>query len=276
MAESKVRRHTVRLLLTYLIEHNPLYNNITINEEVLNSLPENDYAEGVNIIDDSSHTSTETNSMAVNDSIGNMETSISVPGQVEREDDAVFRRLEEMGARQLSQVQWPTLGSQPINEFDTQHLAAMCFPELFLNGCGDPTNSARLRDVSEKDAAAHLIKFCVKYGENYIYPFAKHERFGAWMQSRIERHRTLSQANFCIRQSVELRQTTVEELIAMSRNPRGREFINQIYKYTANITGSDPYWFQRRREMIAQANQEGLSGTLFWTFSAALIIIGVN
>ena len=43
--------------------------------------------------------------MTVNDSIENMETSISVPGQVKREDDSISRRRKEMGARQASQVQ---------------------------------------------------------------------------------------------------------------------------------------------------------------------------
>jgi len=45
--------------------------------------------------------------------------------------------------------------------------------------------------------------------------------------------------------------------------------LQSIYNYTANIHGSDPYWFQQRRELMAQAEQEGLLGTLFWTFSAA-------
>ena len=45
--------------------------------------------------------------------------------------------------------------------------------------------------------------------------------------------------------------------------------MQNIYKYTSNITGSDTYWFQSRRESISQAEQEGLKGTLSWTLSAA-------
>ena len=36
-------------------------------------------------------------------------------------------------------LNWPTIGSQPIDEFNTEGLASMCFTELFLDGKGDPT-----------------------------------------------------------------------------------------------------------------------------------------
>ena len=49
----------------------------------------------------------------------------------------------------------------------------------------------------------------------------------------------------------------------LSWNEGGRRFIQNIYKYTSNITGSDPNWFQRRRELTAQSEQEGPKGTLF-------------
>ena len=55
---------------------------------------------------------------------------------------------------------------------------------------------------------------------------------------------------------------------ALSQNEGDRRFGQNIYKYTLNITGGDPYWFQRRRELIAQAEQEGLKGNMFWNFSA--------
>ena len=61
----------------------------------------------------------------------------------------------------------------------------------------------------------------------------------------------------------------MQKLAALSRNAGAASLVKHIYKYVPNITGSDPYWFTRRRELIAQENQEGLSGTLFFTFSAA-------
>jgi len=74
----------------------------------------------------------------------------------------------------------------------------MCFPELFLDKKGDLTITTSLRDVSLAHAAKHLIKFsCYSYTERrYIHPFAQHKRFSDWIHDMIQRHRTLSQANF--------------------------------------------------------------------------------
>ena len=46
-------------------------------------------------------------------------------------------------------------------------------------------------------------------------------------------------------------------------------YVQRIYKYTPNIVGSDPYWFQYIWELTAQANHEGIHYTLFWNFLAA-------
>jgi len=72
-----------------------------------------------------------------------------------------------------------------------------------------------------------------------------------------------------MRQHQELQYTTVGELANLLRTNGAQTLVQNIYKYTANIHGSDPYWFQRRRELMAQAEQQRLRGTLFWTFSAA-------
>ena len=229
------------------------------------------------------------------DSSGNIDSNLSLPPRRELESDSIQNRVRKMqqmtqsGSQVFTQesdaigerlsaleideqdrIDWPRVGSQPLNEYTTENLMVMCFPELFLDGKGDPTTKVRFRDVKVADAAKHLVKFCVKnHLGDWVYPFAVHERVAGWLESMITRHRTVSQANYCMSKNPELKNTTVRELAALSRNVGGTKFVQQIYKYTANISGSDPYWFQRRRELIHQAEQEGLKGTLFWTFSAA-------
>ena len=61
---------------------------------------------------------------------------------------------------------------------------------------------------------------------------------------------------------------SVEEPAALLINVSEDSFVQRVYKYTANITGSDPYWSHKRRKLTAQANHEGLQGTLLFTFSA--------
>jgi len=50
-----------------------------------------------------------------------------------------------------------------MNECKTERIMAMCFPENFLNGDGDPTNTVRQRDVTLANIGKHLMKYCVKY-----------------------------------------------------------------------------------------------------------------
>ena len=44
-------------------------------------------------------------------------------------------------------LNWPTVDNQPVNDYETSHLATMAFPTLFPDGRGDPTNQALLRHV---------------------------------------------------------------------------------------------------------------------------------
>ena len=98
----------------------------------------------------------------------------------------------------------------------------------------------------------------MKYNEKFVYPFSEHKIFSAWIQDMIELHRTLSQANFYMQKNPDLRHSSIQELAIHIRNNGSADYVQRIYKYTPNITGSDPYWFQRRWELTAQANQEGL------------------
>jgi len=47
-----------------------------------------------------------------------------------QESDAIESRLNAMLESQ-HQLNWPQLGSQPMNEFTTERIMAMCFPDFF-------------------------------------------------------------------------------------------------------------------------------------------------
>ena len=61
------------------------------------------------------------------------------------------------------------------------------------------------------------------------------------MQDMIERHRTLSRTNLCMHQNQYMRHSIVEEPEVLLRNVSAEYFVQRVYKYTANITGSDTY-----------------------------------
>ena len=69
-----------------------------------------------------------------------------------------------------------------------------------------------------------------------------------------------------MKQHDELRYTSVAELAHLTQNGGAYSLLKTIYKYVANILGSDPYWFQCQKELTAQADKERLKGTLFGEF----------
>ena len=109
----------------------------------------------------------------------------------------------------------------------------------------------------------------MKHDNKLIYPFAEHEIFVAWIQEIIECRRTLSPAKFFMKQNPDLIHSSIQELATHIWNNGSSAYVQHIYKYASNITGSDPYWFHRRWKLTAQSNQEGLQSTIFWTLSAA-------
>ena len=126
-----------------------------------------------------------------------------------------------------------------------------------------------------ENAAKHLLKLCVQnpVSEKWVYPFAQHELVGGWLQSMLGRHRTIYEANYCIKQHDELWYTTVAELAHLAWNGGASSLVQNIDNFTANIVRRNPYWFQRRKKLTAQAEQERLKGTLFLPFWL-LVIIG--
>ena len=50
---------------------------------------------------------------------------------------------------ETSQVElnWPQIGSHPLNEYSNKKFMVVCFTGLFLNGIGDLTTKVRQRDV---------------------------------------------------------------------------------------------------------------------------------
>ena len=49
-------------------------------------------------------------------------------------------------------MNWPTIVYKPIDEFNTEGLVGMCFPDIFLDGVGDPTITVRQRYITLANA----------------------------------------------------------------------------------------------------------------------------
>ena len=58
------------------------------------------------------------------------------------------------------------------------------------------------------------------------------------------------------------------ELRDAAARSQAHGLLQKMYRYGANVTGSDPYWYKKRQELEAIFNQEG-AATVFFTFTAA-------
>jgi hypothetical protein len=107
--------------------------------------------------------------------------------------------------------------------------------------------------VTETEAAAHLVNYAeidprtehlppepqAKY-----YLFVKHKRFAFWINDR---------------------ELTVQDLVDFLAS---NQLLGRMSGYAANIAGSDAFWHQRRREVVAIFQQKDI-WTIFWTVSYA-------
>ena len=166
------------------------------------------------------------------------------------------------------QINWPTLGNSPLNEYVTPYLATMAFPTLFPDGKGDPTNPAILQNATLKEKVKHLIKFAEKKDSKWIYRFANHPRFSYWALNMIQCKQILQQTGFFLKQNPGEQHLTMEELREMVNNNNTNLFLNKLSRYVTNITGSDAYWYKAKEDLKAIIQHAG-PPTFFFTFSAA-------
>lgn len=280
-----VRALHVYTLCVYLRRHNRYYQDVNVAplEEVQSVLPTNAVPEAVflqDYVDDSSQSLHDAgpNPADSNESDPYQESVLQVRVSMAQQLEIIRTRLqtgEDNATRRATYDSVPVVehdcsDSRPIDEFNTEGLLAMSFPTLFLTGDGDPTQIDRLRSVGLHEGARHLIKMAWKDPDSprFIYPFASDERFAAVVLDMLERHRALTEANYVMTQHPAIGELTVGELKHLAQTNSDAQLVAVIYRYAANITGSDPYWYQRRRGLEAICDQISLP-TVFFTFSFA-------
>ena len=114
-----------------------------------------------------------------------------------------------------------------------------------------------------------MLKYCIKNTKNEkYYPFASHPRFKFWAYDRLRRHRGLDQTKIYLKQHTDDANLTIADLKDKLRDGTGEELLQRMSAYSANITGSDPYWYRRRIELESTFEQKK-PATVFFTFSYA-------
>ncbi|CAB4040246.1 Hypothetical predicted protein, partial [Paramuricea clavata] len=167
--------------------NNPHYSELLINEDALNSLPENGVSPNLmtvetddDIVSDDNcspdagpPTDNPSEDIVYNDST-EMSSFLPVGEQQQQEIEAVRNQLSENDP-----MLWPSVENEPFNEYQVSHLATMAFPTLFPDGKGEG-NKGLLRDVPFQERIKHLLKFAEIIDGKWVYRFANHPRFSYW------------------------------------------------------------------------------------------------
>lgn len=258
----KVRREHVRKWLVFLKRWCPPYNNITISDDNLQSLPENGSV--YNHLNQSESDDDDIDEFweeSIND--GNIDQNVQYSGfeghRIQRSEHDTIDALI---------MQWPRRNETPNDEYNTSYLYTMAFPTLFPFGSGDIHYKLdRLHKISVNDANCHYLKY---YDiDNKRYPFAEHPRFLHFAQDLDERNRIQSQASIFIRNNSELANMSVAEFNQYRNGDMWRGMIQQMHRYSANINGSPSKFNFHKKELLALIDRKG-SPTFWFTLTLPL------
>ena len=162
----KVRRQNVLEALLWLKRNNRLYQDITIDMERVDNLPENDFLSIPNITLNEPTNPAEEYDCGPNEDQENnasTETSSFLPSTTNKQPTEQARlqdSLKSCGTIDIEQ--------DPRSEFKTLCIASLAFPTLFPDTDGDPTNHSTIRSICRNDLETfdaklkHLIKFAEK------------------------------------------------------------------------------------------------------------------
>ncbi|CAB4030858.1 ATP-dependent DNA helicase PIF1, partial [Paramuricea clavata] len=271
-----VRREKVHNALLWLVQNNPHYAELEINEDALNSLPENGIPADLMTVETENEIISNDDAMSdlgpptdnpsediVYNNSTDMNSFLPVGEQQEQEIEAVRNQLSAN-----EPIPWPAIECEPLNEYQISHLATMAFPTLFPDGKGDPTNQSILRNVPLQERIKHLLKFSEFIDGKWVYRFANHPRFSYWAFNMIHRKRILQQSGIFIKQNPGEAHLTIDELREMAASDNSALLMSKVSRYIGNIAGTNAYWNKVREELKAIITNVG-APTLFFTFSSA-------
>ena len=268
--EAIVRRRKVQEALMWLVANNPCYKNVQIDNQAIMHLP----CDGVPS-DLPLHLNTEKDCDLVPNDFGPlneddalydentlMSSYVAIPEQQMLERDAL---LDDVHKHILD---WPSISDEPLSEFSTQFLATMCFPTLFPDAKGDPTNNSTIKSVPFYQRVQHLLKVAYKRNQSWFYPFASHPRFSFWAFDMIQRKRALQQTAIFLKQNPGEANLTTDDLLNMAENATFSNLTTKVFRCSAIITGTPSYWHKVRSDLKAIISHVG-PPTFFFTLSAA-------
>lgn len=281
-----VRCAKVRGALLWLREHNTFYFDVEISEENLAELPEDGSVfmqlQGYDRVQQEDDPEEDTGAPqglplpgtpaagpppSANDADGNGATQQVAEGDdlEQRGDDVAFSGVpmlepHHQGSQVLAVLNWPTIGSRPVDEFRTPGYITMAFPTLFPYGRAD---ISALTDCEQRIQLAEYFRFLMYYRDGR---FADDPRFRFFAFNTMMRQQALRAGNLYVQRNAELQGKTVQQLRRLVR--QRPDLVKSIMFYGNKLHGTRQYWGARLSELLDMVEQLGLP-TLFMTLSAA-------
>ena len=271
--EFRVRRVKVARALNWLKDNNRYYADIIIDNEVLRSLPINDSVDKQlqdisddenddDVISDIENEANDDDVITRSEKDDDVITRSFVPllPSGNREDAAIKETLDRVQEGNHSNIAWPQINSNPVNEFQTSGYIACAFPSLYPTGSAD-LRAERIRDIKPAEYFKHLLLY--KDGR-----FARHSRWRYFALNSQMRWRALQEGKVYVRQNLTDTQITVTDI--QEKITQGDNHIaNRIMRFGEGLRGSRQFWNARRSELTDMIKQIGTQGLIFFTFSAA-------
>ncbi|KAI8408237.1 hypothetical protein FOFC_11175 [Fusarium oxysporum] len=163
------------------------------------------------------------------------------------------------------QLEMPDIRRTPINEFNhSQALLSLAFPTLFPRGQADFVEP-RLRPIKYADYIQHALRW-------HDGRFARHPTFRFVVFNTLMRAQARAKSSYFVKE-YQQRQglITRDDLLEAFQNPESAEaqqLLNSINRQTAQLRGTRPYWYRKRRELESYAYNLDCPGA-FITFSPA-------
>lgn len=254
----RVRRDKVARALLWLKEHNYYYKDINIDNETLDSLPEDDsIVDMIPQVPD--QIINENPDDTENEGDGISRSFVPLLPATQSEKVAINDTLERL-QNQNEHTAWPEIDGSPINEFQTIGYIARAFPTLYPTGIAD-LRTPRIKKVNPAEYFKHLMWY--KDGR-----FARHPRWRYFALNSIMRWRALQEGRVYVKQNLEddqLEVADIQEMIASG----DKKLADQIMRYGEGLRGTRQFWMARRGELSDMIKQIGHQGMIFFTFSAA-------
>ena len=282
-----IRRDKVLNALSWLKNHHPGYNDITIAQENLNWMGK--YSEryltkdSISFLKKVQHevdpNETErTNSVSVSsqqtcDSVSKpMEILGMTPtlrSQTRNEDTCISTKIEHtlnsIGEK-VSPLLFPRIDKEPLNEYSTNRIFADAYPWLFPSGLGAISNT----DEKGKESAYEWAQRLLRWPDGR---FMSDELFSFHLPNFLTRHVNNNSGYYFVSNYIEDKNISVEDVQEQIKEGN-TDFVKKIINFAGTkLRGSDAWWRYRRHELnswISYHLKEGHGPpTLFMTFSCA-------